>query len=110
MTERITMMQKSLSPAEAAIALDVSREIVYRLLNCGELPAKRIGGQWRIHPDEFDAWRKSGNTSGAVAPSHKEGTCHTNVAEAATGGSLSKEYDKLLAQRSTKTRKHLKAA
>ncbi len=104
------MMQKSLSPAEAATALDVSREIVYRLLNRGELPAKRIGGQWRIHPVEFDAWRKSGNTSGAVAPSHKEGTCHTNEAAAETGGSLSKEYDKLLARQSTKTRKHSNTA
>jgi excisionase family DNA binding protein len=37
-----------LSPAQAAVALGVSRETVYRLLRSGALPSVRVGGQLRI--------------------------------------------------------------
>jgi excisionase family DNA binding protein len=37
-----------LTPDEAAYALAVSRETVYRLLRSGRLPSVRVGSQYRI--------------------------------------------------------------
>ena len=37
-----------LSPAQAAVALGVSRETIYRLVRSGQLPSVRVGGQLRI--------------------------------------------------------------
>jgi excisionase family DNA binding protein len=34
-----------LSPAQAAVALGVSRETIYRLVRSGQLPSVRVGGQ-----------------------------------------------------------------
>jgi excisionase family DNA binding protein len=101
------MTRDVFTPAQAAEYLQICREIVYRLCNNGTIKATKFGGQWRIHKRALDDMLYN---EPAVAPSHKEGTCHTNEAEAATGGSLSKEYDKLLARKSTRMRKHLKAA
>jgi excisionase family DNA binding protein len=37
-----------LAPREVALALNVSRETVYRLIRSGQLPSVRVGGQLRI--------------------------------------------------------------
>ena len=37
-----------LTPREAALALRVSRETVYRLVRSGALPSVRVGGQLRL--------------------------------------------------------------
>ncbi len=37
-----------LTPAQAAVVLNVSRETVYRLVRSGRLPSVRVGGQLRI--------------------------------------------------------------
>lgn len=101
------MTREIFTPAQAAEYLQICREIVYRLLNDGTIKAIKFGGQWRIAKRALDDMLYNET---AVTPPHKEGTCHTNAAEAATGGSLSKEYDNLLAPKHTRTRKHLKAA
>lgn len=44
---------KMLRPNEAAARLGVSREVVYRLLQSGELPAYRIRGQWRVSHEKL---------------------------------------------------------
>lgn len=103
-------MSEILTAKQASEMLQLSQEVLYRLLSKGVVPAFRVGGQWRMIRDDLITWARGQYACAAVAPSHKEGICHTNVAEAATGGSLSKEYDKLLAQKSTRTRKHLKVA
>lgn len=36
--------------------LRVNARTVYRLIRCGELPAVRIGRQWRIRRDDLDRW------------------------------------------------------
>lgn len=45
---------KFLTPAEAAELLRIQRDTVYRLIEAGDLPARRIGGQWRIPKAELD--------------------------------------------------------
>jgi excisionase family DNA binding protein len=37
-----------LAPRDVALALNVSRETVYRLIRSGQLPSVRVGGQLRI--------------------------------------------------------------
>ena len=41
---------------DVAARLNVTRNTVYALIEDGVLPVKRIGGQWRIDPDEFEFW------------------------------------------------------
>jgi len=45
-----------LTPLGVAARLSVSRATVYRLCETGIIPAKRIGGQWRIDGDELERW------------------------------------------------------
>lgn len=43
-------------PREAAKYLGIHIITLYRLINKGEIPAFRIGGQWRIKKDLLDDW------------------------------------------------------
>jgi excisionase family DNA binding protein len=36
--------------------LRINARTVYRLIKCGELPAVRIGRQWRIRRCDLDSW------------------------------------------------------
>ncbi len=59
-----------LSPSEAAAAFGTSTRTVQRWIASGRLPARRVGGRWRVAFDAIDALRESGAPSGhAAAPS-----------------------------------------
>jgi excisionase family DNA binding protein len=45
-----------LTPTEVLDYLRVNVRTVYRLMRCGELPAVRVGRQWRVQRTELDAW------------------------------------------------------
>jgi len=45
-----------LTVAEVASAMRISTMTVYRLIKSGELPAVRIGRQWRFRRADLDAW------------------------------------------------------
>jgi excisionase family DNA binding protein len=52
-----TTARPLLDPTEVATRLHISRPTLYRLLAVDMLPgAVRVGGQWRINSDEFEAW------------------------------------------------------
>lgn len=36
--------------------LKVSRYVIDRMLKCGELPAAKLGGQYRVRVDDFTKW------------------------------------------------------
>lgn len=44
---------------EVARLFGVSEKTVYRLLNKGELPGIKIGGQWRFNHKEVESWLKN---------------------------------------------------
>lgn len=41
---------------EVAAYLRLSRDTVYRMAQEGQLPASKIGAQWRFRREEIDAW------------------------------------------------------
>lgn len=45
-----------MTPKEAAKYLGFHLVTVYRLLKKQEIPATKIGGQWRFKKDVLDAW------------------------------------------------------
>jgi len=53
-----------MTPKEAAKYLGFHLVTIYRLLKKQEIPATKIGGQWRFKKDVLDAWlmeRMNGN-------------------------------------------------
>ena len=48
-----------MTPKEAAKYLGFHLVTVYRLLKKREIPATKIGGQWRFKKDVLDAWLTS---------------------------------------------------
>ena len=48
-----------MTPKEAAKYLGFHLVTVYRLLKKREIPATKIGGQWRFKKDVLDAWLNS---------------------------------------------------
>ena len=47
--------------AEVAAVLRVSNMTVYRLIKAGELPALRVGKNYRIRSDDLDAFLTTGS-------------------------------------------------
>lgn len=46
-----------LTPKEVMEELAVGKNTFYRLVNSGELPAFRVGKQWRVKRSELMAWK-----------------------------------------------------
>ena len=45
-----------LTTEEVQSYLRVNTRTVYRLIKTGDLPAVRIGRQWRVRPADLDGW------------------------------------------------------
>ena len=58
------MSKEVLTPREAAEYLGISKVTLYKLLNSGEIPAKKIGKQWRISKTILDEIVRGGEKSG----------------------------------------------
>lgn len=48
-----------MSPKDAAVYLGLHAITIYRLIKKGELPAFKVGGQWRFKKDLLDKWIES---------------------------------------------------
>src|SRR5215207_57066 len=59
-------MPDELSPSEAAKRLGATTRSVQRWIVLGRLPARRVGGRWRVASDALDAFERS-NGAGANA-------------------------------------------
>ena len=57
-----------LTTAEVIAYLHVNLRTVYRLLKAGQLPAVRVGRQWRFRKADVDAWLDGRRSSGQAAP------------------------------------------
>ncbi len=54
------MSERWLSLAEIAAYLGVSKDSVYRWLEEREMPAHKVGRQWKFKCSEVDTWVRSG--------------------------------------------------
>lgn len=45
-----------LSPSDAAGRVKLSRKTIYRAVTSGDLPARKVVGQWRISRDDLEEW------------------------------------------------------
>ena len=53
-----------LTTDEVLSFLKVKSRTLYRLIKAGELPAVRVGRQWRIRRTDLDAWLEKQRSSG----------------------------------------------
>ena len=56
-----------LKTEEVLSYLKVTPRTIYRLIRTGELPAVRVGRQWRFRRDDLDAWLDRQGNHGVVA-------------------------------------------
>jgi len=64
-------MADELRPSEVARRLGTSTRTVQRWIDQGRLPARRVGGRWRVASDAFDAFSSRADpTSPAIRPFH----------------------------------------
>ncbi|QLH44134.1 MAG: helix-turn-helix domain-containing protein [Coxiellaceae bacterium] len=57
------MIEKWMSVSEIAEYLGVAAITIYRWLEKSQIPAHRVGKQWRFDLQEVDAWVKSGSAA-----------------------------------------------
>lgn len=56
-----------LTLSEAARLLQVSTRTLHRMIRSGDLPALKVGGQWRVRETQLQQWVEHRETSGVVA-------------------------------------------
>ena len=49
-------MAELMTAAEVAVVLRMSRKTVYKLAKAGELPGRKLGGQWRFNRKRVKGW------------------------------------------------------
>ena len=82
-------MDKLLTLKEVAELLQVNERTALRLAHAGELPAARVGGQWRVHPVELERWFLQSRQAEAADAGDGEGLfCARNVLLDCPAGSV----------------------
>jgi len=83
-----------LTPSEVLIRLRVNVRTLYRLIKHGELPAVRVGRQWRVSPGGLEVWlRRNGlgapPASAATGMYRRSEEQNNSVCHPATSGVMS---------------------
>jgi excisionase family DNA binding protein len=55
-----------LTLADAARLLQVSTRTLHRMIRSGDLPALKVGGQWRLRESQLQQWVEHRETSAVV--------------------------------------------
>lgn len=70
----LMMTEPFLTPPEVLMRLRVTVKTLYRLIGTGELPAVRIGRQWRVRPRDLETWLRRHESGAALGPEPAGGT------------------------------------
>jgi excisionase family DNA binding protein len=62
------MADRLLTSRELQDYLHLDRITIYRMLQSGEIPAMKVGGQWRFSQADIDEWLKSHRGKGGIVP------------------------------------------
>ena len=65
-------MAEILTREDAAALLKVSPRTIQRLLKAGELPGRKVGGQWRFDRDQLRAWVRGERVAPVAADTQRE--------------------------------------
>lgn len=72
---------------EVASMLRVSQQTLYKMIEQGEIPALRIGTQWRFERERVVAWiQQGGSTSQPDTPPEPADEAANDVAQAVASG------------------------
>jgi excisionase family DNA binding protein len=55
-----TTLSKLLKADDVAQVLNCNRRTVWRLIAAGQIPAIKVGTEWRIRPEDLTAFRSGG--------------------------------------------------
>ena len=55
----LNMLDDLMTTKELAEYLQLDRMTIYKLLKSGDIPANRVGHQWRFFRSDIDAWIRS---------------------------------------------------
>ena len=61
-------MPEELSPSQAAARIGATTRSVQRWIASGRLPARRVGGRWRVASDAIDAFVATDTATDALRP------------------------------------------
>ena len=86
-----------LTTAEVMAYLHVNLRTVYRLIRAGQLPAVRVGRQWRFRKSDIDAWLQSERSGLKVPPAIPTTGEHPRVLVVDDEPSIRKLLAKILA-------------
>lgn len=64
-------MTEMLTAKDMQSLLQVDRSTIYRMAEAGQLPAIKVGKQWRFPGDQVDSWLNNQNTAAPPPPSPK---------------------------------------
>lgn len=96
------MSDKLLTTRELVDLLQLDRVTIYKMVKDGELPALRVGGQWRFSSEAIDAWLKvqhnepSAEPARQVAPTDLASLRLTDLVSIATLQSIQDQFAQLL--------------
>ena len=71
-----TPMAEELSPSQAAARIGATTRSVQRWIASGRLPARRVGGRWRVATDAIDAFVARGEPVAATARGPRSDALH----------------------------------
>ena len=71
-SEKVEWTHVGLTVDEAAAALRVDRKAIFRALQEGGLPARKVGKGFRISHSAIEAWLADGNVSRSMDDSDNE--------------------------------------
>ena len=60
------MLDDLMTTKELAEYLQLDRMTIYKLLKSGDIPANRVGHQWRFVRSDIDSWSRSKQTSESI--------------------------------------------
>jgi excisionase family DNA binding protein len=66
------LKRKVLTIPEVSEYLRVSRQTIYRMLKRGDIPAFRIGGDWRFNMEDLGHWIEKESQARRSRPSRKQ--------------------------------------
>ena len=72
-------MTNEFSPSEAAARIGATTRSVQRWITTGRLPARRVGGRWRVASDALDAFMSAASRSGEASTTPTSSTTPTPI-------------------------------